>query len=185
LRVAPRREPPPGFEVRVLDRLGVPRPGAGRLARMLGSGRRPVALAATVAALAAAAAATVVTLRSTSEERTLGAQLGTVFENANGRYFGAEPLRDGDGRNTGRVFVYGGATPWVLVALERPLPAGEYRVTAVTRAGARIGLGSQPLEAGDRTLSTTVDLDLRELAVLLLRGPRGAVYAARFPLPGG
>ena len=65
-----------------------------------------------------------------------------------------------------------------------PAPAGEYRVTAVTRAGARIGLGSQPLEAGDRTVSTTVDLDLRELAVLLLRSPRGAVYAARFPLPG-
>jgi hypothetical protein len=170
LALAPEHEPPPGFEVRVLERLGRPRR----------RGRRNLAVAAVAAALAAAAAAFGV-LVATGDERRLGAQLQAVLSRANGQYLAVTELRDGTGRELGLVFHYGGRPSWVFVTLERPLPPGRYVATLVTAAGTTSELGTFALGRGDRSLGATTSLDLRSATLLRLREERGGpAYVARF-----
>jgi hypothetical protein len=174
LQLVPEREPPPGFEVRVLERVGA----TGRKRR----GRRPWPALVLAAVLAAAALSAGGVLQATREERRLGTQLGAVLERADGFYIGVSELRDAGGRELGRVFHYGGRPSWIVVVLDRSLPADRYRITLHTRTGAIAELGTFPLRPGDRSLSTTVAIDLRRIDRLDLRGERrGARYTARIP----
>src|SRR5688500_3336454 len=82
LQLVPEREPPAGFELRVLERLSPTRP-RGPLAR-LGLGGRRALLAATLAAALAAGAGAAGVLVATRDERRLGGQLQGVLSRANG-----------------------------------------------------------------------------------------------------
>jgi len=180
LRLAPEHEPPAGFELRVLERLGRPdrrrRPSWPRL-----RGRRVAVLAAVAAALAAGSGATAGVLTATRDERLLGRQLRAVLSRANGQYFAVNELRDPAGRELGLVFHYGGEPSWIFVTLERPLPPGRYVATLVTRAGTTSELGAFDLDGSDRSLGATAQLDLRQATLLRLREERGGpVYVARF-----
>lgn len=93
LQLVPEREPPPGFEVRVLERVGA----TGRKRR----GRRPWPALVLAAVLAAAALSAGGVLQATREERRLGNQLGAVLERADGFYIGVTELRDAGGRELG------------------------------------------------------------------------------------
>jgi hypothetical protein len=178
LLLAPEHEPPAGFESRLLERLG--RPRRRRLPAWLG-GLRVAVVAAVVAALAAAAGATVGVLSATRDERTLGRQLQAVLTHANGQYLAVSDLRDPDGQVVGLAFHYGGQPSWIFVTLERPLPAGRYAATLVTRAGATTELETFDLDDGDRSLGATTQVDLRHVTHMRLRNERGGpVYVARF-----
>jgi predicted anti-sigma-YlaC factor YlaD len=171
LALAPEHEPPPGFEVRVLARLGRPRR----------RGRRNLAVAAVAAALAAAALAAAAVLVATGDERRLGAQLQAVLSRADGQYLAVTELRDRTGRELGLVFHYGGRPSWVFVTLERPLPPGRYAATLVTAVGTTSELGTFALGPGDRSLGAATRMDLRQATLLRLREERGGpTYEARF-----
>jgi hypothetical protein len=178
LLLAPEHEPPAGFESRVLERLG--RRRRRRLPAWL-RGPRVAVVAAVAAAVAAAAGATVGVLTATRDERMLGRQLQAVLTRANGQYFAVSDLRDPDRRAVGRVFHYGGQPSWIFVTLERPLPAGRYVATLVTRAGTTTELETFDLDGGDRSLGATTQVDLRHVTHMRLRDERGGpVYLARF-----
>lgn len=180
LRLAPEQEPPPGFEVRVLDRLGRPRRRRA-VANLRLRGRRGAALVAAAAALAAGAGAAATVLHVTRDERQLGRQLQAVLSRAHGQYLAVTGLNDVRGRELGLVFHYGGRPGWVFVTLTHPLPRGRYVATLVTRAGTTSELGRFDLGRGDRSLGATARLDLRQVTAMRLRDERGGpVYTARF-----
>ena len=178
LQLAPEHEPPPGFEVRVIERLGrPPRPRRRRVLR----GRRGAALAAVAAALAAAAAAVVIVLEQTEDERRLGGQLQAVLSRAHGKYLAVTELRDRPGREAGLVFHYGGEPSWIFVTLERPLPPGRYVATLVMRSGRTSELGTYRLGGGALSFGATTPVDLLQVTQMRLRAEHGGpVYTARF-----
>jgi Putative zinc-finger len=181
LLLAPQHEPPPGFEQRVLERLGRPDPHRHRPVWSRLRGPRAVVLAAVAAALASGAGASIGVLSATRDERQLGQQLQAVLTRANGQYLAVSELRDPAGRELGRVFHYGGQPSWILITLDRPLPRGRYIATLVTRAGTTSRLGTFALDGRDRSLAATTEQDLQQVTLLRLRESRGGpVYVARF-----
>jgi Putative zinc-finger len=179
LSLAPEHEPPAGFELRVLDRLGTPaRPQPGRRRRW--SGRRALVLAASGAALAAGVAAAAGVLVATDDERRLGAQLQAVLSRADGQYIAVTELREPSGGRRGLVFHYGGDPSWIYMSLDRPLPPGRYEVALLMRTGAESRLSEFELGPAQLGLGATVRIDPREASGVLLSGPDGARYTAHF-----
>jgi hypothetical protein len=173
LRLAPVHEPPPGFELRVLDSIG-----ASRRARRRWTGRLALGLAAVLAAAGLGAGGVLVV---TSDERRLGQQLSAVLDRAQGKYIAVTELRDARRRKVGVVFHYGGHPSWVFTTLERPLPAGRYRATLMKRDGTTSELGIFALGADDRSLGSTVQINPLEVSRLRLRHERdGTTYFADF-----
>jgi hypothetical protein len=120
-------------------------------------------------------------LVATRDERRLGQQLSGVLARAHGSYIAVTALRDARRRRLGVVFHYGGNPSWVFATLDRPLPPGRNRVTLVTQSGAVSELGTFVLEGGERSLGSTVRLDLRKVMQLRLREERrGTTYVANF-----
>jgi hypothetical protein len=178
LLLAPEHEPPAGFELRVLERMG--RPHRRRRAWWPGPLGRVAALAAAAAALAAGAGATAGVLTATHDERQLGRQLRAVLTLAHGQHLAAAELRDPAGRRVGLVYQYRGEWSWLFVVFERPMPPGRYLATLVTRTGETSELGMFELAKGDFSLGTTTQADLRQVTHLQLREARGGpVYSAR------
>jgi Putative zinc-finger len=173
LQLAPEHEPPPGFELRVLEGIGaVRRPRRRRSFRLV-----PVFSAA----LAAAAIAAGAVLAATHDERLLGRQLSAVLARAQGNYIAVTELRDAGRRELGMVFHYGGRPSWVFATLDRPLPPGRYRVSLVRKDGSTVDVRTVELGADDRSLGATVDVDMREVRGLRLENERdGTVYVADF-----
>lgn len=177
LLLAPEHEPPAGFELRVLERLG--RPDRRRRPRL--RGRWVAVLAASAAALAAGSGAAAGVLTATRDERQLGRQLRAVLTRANGQYLAVSELRDPAGRQAGLVFHYGGHPSWIFVTLERPLPRGRYVATLVTRAGTTSELGAFGLDGRHRSIGATTQQDLTQVTTLRVHEARGGpVYVARF-----
>jgi hypothetical protein len=179
LQLAPEHEPPAGFEVRVLERLRSPRRRG--LADRLGlRGRRAAALGAITAAIAAGGSAAAGVLVATNDERQLGSQLQAMLSRASGKYIAVTELRDPAGREIGLVFHYGGERSWVFATLDRPLPAGRYVATLVTRAGTASALGSFDLDGRERSFGATARIDMGKVTLLRLRDERGGPeYVAR------
>jgi hypothetical protein len=112
LMVAPVQEPPAGFESRAIDALGFQRrTPRGRLARRL-----LVWLGAPVAAAAVTAVAIVGVYH---DDHVTAERYRTTLEQANGKYFQAEPLRDGTGAEAGVAFGYQGSPSWIVVTVDR------------------------------------------------------------------
>jgi hypothetical protein len=174
MQLAPVHEPPPGFELPVLAGIGATRRAKRR--------RWALRLApAFVAVLAAAGIAAGGVLVATRDERRLGQQLSTVLARAQGSYIAVTELRDAQRRKLGVVFHYGGKPSWVFTTLDRPLPAGRYRMTLVQKDGSGVELGTFAVAAGDRSLGSTVTIDIRQVSGLRLRHERdGTTYAADF-----
>ena len=177
LLLAPEHEPPAGFELRVLERLG-PR---DRPRRPSLRSRWVAVLAAFAAALVAGSGAAAGVLTATHDERQLGNRLRAVLKRANGQYFAVSELREPAGRQVGLVFHYGGNQAWMFVTLERPLPRGRYVAQMVTRAGTTPVLGVFALDGSDRSFGATTQQDLTQVTGLRIRNTRGGpVYTARF-----
>ncbi|HEV8650802.1 MAG TPA: zf-HC2 domain-containing protein [Actinomycetes bacterium] len=154
LLLIPPREPPVGFESRVVARLTGRAPTARR--------RRLVAMAA-AAVLAAALTATGFHL-ATKEDRQLAARYRHTLQQANGRYFGAVPLRDAGGHPAGNVFGYEGSPSWIFVVVSSSNRSGAYAVEVTTHDGRRFPLGTLVVRDGRGSWGRALPVALRDVA---------------------
>ena len=107
LLLAPHREPPVGFESRVLDQvLPAPKP------------RRRRRLQLVVAPVAAAAAAVAVTLAIVSGDLQDASHYRNTLKEANGTEFEAYSLYSGDSP-AGTVFSYQGSPNWIQINVDQ------------------------------------------------------------------
>jgi hypothetical protein len=175
IAVAPRREPPVGFEGRVLERLRLgqaPRRPVPRRLRRLGFAGAVVA--------AAAAAATAVVLVYSSDHR-LASQYRAALQGAHGQYFQSARLRTANGSLVGTVFGYQGSPSWLFYVLDGRYSTGRYTEQIVTRSGTSVTLPPFRLVAASWGIVTPIPL--RDVArVRLIREPRGPALEARLPI---
>jgi hypothetical protein len=168
LLLAPQREPPAGFESRVLAQLTPAR--RHRFRRLL------VPLAA---AAAAAVAATAVVLGVTSDDRHLAAHYRDTLAVAHGSSFKAARLRGPGGERVGVVYGYRGAPSWIFVALYRPYRAEAYKVELATTSGRRVAVPSLRLDPVTGSAGQAIPLDLERVSTVRLVGAtRGDVLEA-------
>ena len=108
LLLAPYREPPPGFESKVLGEV-LPTPPKRRR-------RRRFALV--FAPVASAVAAAAITLAVVSGDIETASHYRQTLQQANGKEFEAYSLYGGDGRFAGTVFSYQGRPNWLVITVD-------------------------------------------------------------------
>ncbi|MDQ3991560.1 MAG: zf-HC2 domain-containing protein [Actinomycetota bacterium] len=173
--LVPEREPPPGFESRVRERMG-PRPSRRRTWRRLGA----MALAAGLGAVGVLGGLWL----ATGSLRSDAAHYRTALAVADGTYFGARPMLDPAGRQGGFVFSYAGEPSWVVVVARDLVPGARYEVEAVGRGGAAFDLGGVVATDGNAVLGASVPIPPRDLARLrVLDADDTMVLEAVFPPP--
>jgi hypothetical protein len=170
LLLAPEREPPPGFESRVLAELEL----HGALRRRRPRWRR--ALAPIGAAAAAAAVTAAILLNAFDDDRTVASRYRATLAQANGRYFTAAPLLDPSGARAGVAFGYEGKTPWLFVEVHGR-PAHSYRAELVMRSGQRVALPALELRGGGA--GQVIPVALHDVAAVRMVGG-GEVLRAAF-----
>src|SRR3954470_1641321 len=140
LQLAPPREPPAGFEGRVLEAVGARGPSVVRFRRRARP-RWTRVLAAVAALVLSAAVGAWGVLVATGSDRRLGESYRSVLAEGRGSFFSAASLRSSDGR-VGAAFAYAGDPSWIVVALEPGVgDRTSYAVDAGTRAGEYVSLG--------------------------------------------
>ena len=166
LMLAPEREPPAGFESRVLARLQPP-PAAARPTR-----RRRRLLAPLGAAAAAAAIAAAVVLLTTSDDRRLADHYRATLAAGHGSSFEAARLRAPGQDPAGVVYAYRGATSWIFVVVYGPHRGVPYTAELATTSGRRVALPSFRLDPKTGTRGEAVPVDLGSIASVRLVGPK-------------
>ena len=166
LMLAPEREPPAGFESRVLARLQPP-PAAARPTR-----RRRRLLAPLGAAAAAAAIAAAVVLLTTSDDRRLADHYRATLAAGHGSSFEAARLRAPGQVPAGVVYAYRGATSWIFVVVYGPHRGVPYNAELATTSGRRVALPSFRLDPKTGTRGEAVPVDLGSIASVRLVGPK-------------
>lgn len=162
LLVAPEVEPPPGFESRVLARLGDEMKPRRRAWRSL-------------AAVAAAAALVV-----------FGGVVGATLVDDGER---AQPVRtalaiSASGRSTCRVVLTGEDPTSLVVSLDGPPGTSfGYVVEAQPAKGKPVPVGEFRLNDGHGILATTVDLDADDVRSVRVFGMDGELLYEAFPAP--
>ncbi len=181
---APEREPPPGFESRVLAELDES-PRRRRLQprrRWLQPlPRRTRWLAAAAAVVLAAALAGGSVLLATAGDRRLAQSYRAVLGQGQGSFFAAAPLRGSQGR-VGTVFGYQGHPSWVMVTLQPPVgEQGRFQVQVVTRDGRYLAGGDAVLGGARGAWGGQIPVDFSAVHELRFVGPDGrTVFAATF-----
>jgi hypothetical protein len=175
ITLTPEREPPPGFENRVLHRLAIhqprPRPAWRRLRRL--------AFAAAVPAVAAATALAMTI--SYSSDRTLASQYRAALHGAHGKYFQSAHLNTPAGNEAGIVFAYQGSPSWMFYVLDGRYSSGLFKEQIVTRSGRTLTL--PPFRLIDQSWGIATPVPVRDIArVELIPQPHGAVLAATLPV---
>lgn len=166
LLLAPPRDPPPGFEARVITRLTAP-PRRSRRGAVLGA----VAAAFLAATIAAGAV-----LVATADDRRLAATYTELLSQAGGSYFAVAPLEGNQGR-LGTVFAYEGAPSWVFVSA--PLEEErQFQVRLVTRDGEIVELGDVFLGGQNAGWGRAIPVDLAQVRELRLVGPNVYLVAS-------
>jgi hypothetical protein len=176
LMLAPEREPPVGFESRVLARLQPQRPTARRARRW----RRPLAVLAPAAV--AAALAVTITLGATGDDRRLADQYRATLAAAHGSYFEAARLRAPASVPAGVVYAYRGTPSWIFVAVYGPFRSSTYRVELAMTSGRRVTLPTFRLDPRTGSAGQAIPVDVHDVStVLLIGGGRGQVLQAQLP----
>jgi hypothetical protein len=177
LLLAPERQPPVGFESRVLALLQPP-PAAPRRLRQ----RRRGLLAALAAAAVAAALAAAVVLGATSDDRRLADHYRAALATAHGTDFEAARLRDAAQLPAGVVYGYRGSPSWIFVAIYRPYRSTPYAVELTMTSGRRVRLASLRLDPRTGSAGQAIPVDLHSVSgVRLVGAARGDVLEARLP----
>ena len=147
LGFAPRVEPPPGFESRVLAALGTGAPAPQpprRLSRRPGprrggDGRRrhraTRLLTAAAIAVTALTGGAMLTHWRDQDELAIADRYRQTLEIADGEFLTAGPLTNSEGLRAGTVFLYQGKPSWVLVTVTAALADGRYEMLVVDREG--------------------------------------------------
>jgi anti-sigma factor RsiW len=164
--LAPEREPPAGFETRVLARLQPPSADT-RPAR-----RRRRLLAPLAAAAAAAAVAVAVVLQTTSDDRRLADHYRATLAAGHGSSFQAARLRAPGRVAAGVVYAYRGATSWIFVVVYGPHRGVPYTAELATTSGRRVALPAFRLDPRTGTSGEAIPVDLGTVASVRLVGPR-------------
>lgn len=160
LLLAPEREPPTGFDARVLAALDQHAPRHKIRASLL--------VAAAVILVAALAAG--LTWWRGADDRNVADQYRGVLSVADGSYFGAVDLEI-DGASTGTVFAYQGRPSWVFVSVD-DAPPGTYHVRLVGTDGRATWLGTCTVREDTGSWGVTVDLPIRSVDRVEMFGPR-------------
>jgi hypothetical protein len=169
LLMAPEREPPIGFESRVLERVT---PRAKSKWRM-------VALAAAAAVVLAAVTAGVV-YRAGGHDRLLAAQYERVLSRFDGEYFQTAQLEGSPSGASGQVFGYQGSPSWLFVLVPGQSDEGSYEITLETRLGKQVALGTVDVTATGGSWGKAIPVDLGEVARVRLEDANGHALEARF-----
>ena len=171
LLLVPEREPPAGFESRVLGRLTPARPPRRRRALRV--------LVPLAAAGAAALAAVAIVLGMTNDDRQLAAHYRNTLAVAHGSSFEAARVRGPGGARAGVVYCYRGAPSWIFIALYRPFRSENYRVELATTAGRRVPMPSLRLDPATGSAGQAIPVDLERIsAVRLIGSTRGDILEA-------
>jgi Putative zinc-finger len=175
IALAPEREPPLGFESRVLARL-TPTQAPAPTARP-----RPRRLRFAAAVLAGAAAAAVALVIAYGPDHRLADQYRAALQGGQGRYFQSARLRAPDGSEVGKVFAYEGSPSWLFYVLDGRDSAGTYREQLVMRGGRIVTLPPFRLVSG--SWGVTIPVALHDVAtVRLARAPGGRTLEAELPV---
>lgn len=171
--LAPEREPPVGFESRVVTAVTQDR-------------RRPRwrrILAYAVAAAVAAAATGVGAYVVTEQDRTVAAQFRTALERAGGQYFGVEFLDEVGGERAGHVFVYRGDPSWAFVVPSAEV-SGRFHVEVITREGPTLSAGTIEVAADEGGAGLVLPVDLAAVErIRLVPDGDGTPLEAHMPEP--
>jgi hypothetical protein len=172
--LAPQREPPPGFENRVLDRLAVGRPrrrpARSRRWRLAFAGAVPAVAVATALAMSA----------SYSADRRLASQYRAALQGAHGKYFQSARLQAPAGHVAGIVFAYQGSPSWLFYVLDGRYGRGRYEERIDTRSGRTFTLPPFRLVAGTWGIATPIPV--RDIALVTLT-PQAGGGALKATLP--
>ena len=175
LLLAPLREPPEGFESRVVSRI---RPAPVDPPRW----RRPLRIL--VPALTAAAATAFGMWLAYRGDHELASQYRGTLAEANGAYFAANDLKAPGGATVGEAFGYEGSPSWVLVVVNAPeagLHPGPWRAEALTAGGRRLAIGPLAMHRGEGSLGRQIPIGLDGVSEVRVVGPgRGDVLEASF-----
>ena len=168
LLLAPHREPPVGFESRVLGEV-VPAPPPKRRRR----------LRLVLAPVAAAAAAAALVLAIVAPDLRLASHYRHTLDQANGKEFESYALRDVGGAHVGTVFSYEGSPSWVHIDVDPGHRAGLTGAKLVTKDGGQVPLRwfYLDLEGGS---GGSIPMDPNQVSVLRLTGPGTEPLIARF-----
>jgi hypothetical protein len=158
LLLTPSHEPAPGFESRVLARVGAPR-------RRRRTRRIAMRLAAPVAAALAGAA---IVFAALDDERELAGSYRDTLDVADGQYFKAARLEAPGGVPAGFVFGYQGRTSWVLVVVDRSHRDAAYRGELVTGTGRRAPLRGFRLDPRSGSWGRAIPMDLHGVSSVRL-----------------
>jgi Putative zinc-finger len=176
LMLAPEREPPAGFESRVLARIRPPQP------LTLKPRRRRSLVAALAGAVTAAAVTAVLMLNAYDDERRIAAHYRATLAQAHGSYFEAATLRSASGARAGVVFAYRGTPSWIFVVVERPFRATASGGELVLDGGRRVPLPSLRIDPARGSAGQALPVDLHDVAVVRLGSGSGAdALTARLP----
>jgi hypothetical protein len=173
--LAPRSEPPVGFEDRVFAALASEATPAtpDRPKRSARAPRRRLQLALSVAAVALAAGAVWL---AGSRDRDLANEYRDVLAVANGSYFEANHLEAPGGKNVGYAYGYEGRTSWVLAVLY-DLPDGRYRLDAVGPDGERSAIVTVDVTGGHGTAGGALEGAFGDVSEVRLLDERGREVA--------
>ncbi|HLM30087.1 MAG TPA: hypothetical protein VK326_00325 [Solirubrobacterales bacterium] len=165
LLLSPTVEPPAGFEGRVVSRV------APALARRPLWRRAAVPVAAAVATAALAAGAVWLAL---GNDRTLADEYRETLAVADGEYFEALPMELPDGERVGYAYGYQGRTSWVVAIVYAGVPAGDYRLEAITGDGRTVRIRELSVRGGHGSAGGALPVPYDDLAALRLvdRGGR-------------
>jgi hypothetical protein len=160
--LAPEREPPAGFESRVLARMRPPT--AARTKRW----RR--VLAPVAAAGVAAVASVAIVFGATSDDRRLAAHYRATLAVAHGSDFEAARLQAPGHVRAGVVYGYRGAPSWIFVAVYRSYRSTAYTLELTMTSGRRVALPSFRLDPRTGSAGRTIPVDLRHVSSVRLIG---------------
>jgi hypothetical protein len=172
LLLAPEHEPSPGFELEVLDRVGLrPQTLQRRIRRWI-----PAASGAILAAAAATAAALVFSYQS---DRQIASYYRATLANARGQYFQTAALQAPGGRRAGELFLYQGSPSWIFVSMSRKYLMS-YRCELITRQGATVEMSG----TWQGSWGTTLSIPAKDVAAVRLLGiNRPLVLRVGLPAP--
>jgi hypothetical protein len=177
LILAPVQEPPPGFESRVAEGLGLRRPPRRRRRRLTVRWLAP----RLGSALAAAAVTAAVLVGVYHDDHETAQRYRETLAQAGGRYFQAEPLTDRSGSRGGVAFGYEGSPSWVLVTVDASHRDEVTRGELVTRDGRTVALPRLELDRNG-SWGGAIPVNLYKVASIRLVGNApGQTLEASFP----
>jgi hypothetical protein len=161
LLLAPHREPPVGFESRVLAPLRPPPKPRRR--------RWRIVLAPAAAAVAAAA----ITVAIVSPDLRLASHYRHTLDQANGKEFESYALRGTGDTHVGTVFSYEGSPSWVHIDVDPGHRTGLTAAELVTDNGTQVPLRWFRLDPGGSS-GGWIPVDPNDVSVLRLSGAAGS-----------